>query len=44
MAYFLIILPYKFDSSITTEHAGIKKNNNEAPNFCCWFFWQRQVP
>jgi len=22
----------------------LKKNNNEAPNFCCWFFWQRQVP
>ena len=35
MAYFLIILQCKFDSPITTEHAGIKKNINEAPNFCC---------
>ena len=39
MAYIWIILQYKFDSSITTDHAGFKKKKkNEMPNFCYWFF------
>ena len=28
-------LQYKFDSTITIEHAGLKKKKNEMPKFCC---------
>ena len=35
-------LQYKFDSSITIEHAGIETKENETPNFFVGFFFTEE--